>query len=379
MTQAFSDQDRTWVIFDTCTRPDYYRDVHRLLAGPCGWVMRYDYREQLLADDVVKAIRGGEPLPGNIVFAFAQIRTKGRGEETPTGTSGFADMLWVPTRYGEMLSVVESGGKFLFDFRLGDYPPLDLSTVVRELLQKHQVPFEKWVAFTGQALAPKQQASDDDASWRAIVETLTQPPSIFAGDAFWRIRRIKRSGTGAVLEPALVRETDANQIRQVTSSYQLVDGSSYAVEVVTCRSARGRTGGAPTEYTVDCTSDDENLRVIGPGRMSVRQYTADHFGLETESLTIPQARPAEVGFKTSPPDGVWPQGPELQIRFVIRKRLRTIFFGLTALALGTATGMKQFGPLMHGDASWQVVFFGVASVILVVLGATVWLGKFSTK
>jgi len=46
MSFTFDDESRLWAIFDTCTKPHYYQDVHNLLAAPQGWVLRYEYRKQ---------------------------------------------------------------------------------------------------------------------------------------------------------------------------------------------------------------------------------------------------------------------------------------------------------------------------------------------
>ncbi len=52
---AGDQQEFFWVIFDTSTRPQYYQDVHNILALPEGFVYRYDYRTSQMSPSAVQA------------------------------------------------------------------------------------------------------------------------------------------------------------------------------------------------------------------------------------------------------------------------------------------------------------------------------------
>ena len=45
---------RYWVIFDTCSVPEYYRDLHTVLASPSGAVVRYSYRAKYLTEEAIE-------------------------------------------------------------------------------------------------------------------------------------------------------------------------------------------------------------------------------------------------------------------------------------------------------------------------------------
>src|SRR5271167_4008546 len=70
----FDKAKRLWVIFDTSQYPAYYRDVHDLLAAPRGFVMRYQYREELLSNTAINFGVKNHPVP--ILFAYAQKNSK---------------------------------------------------------------------------------------------------------------------------------------------------------------------------------------------------------------------------------------------------------------------------------------------------------------
>jgi hypothetical protein len=39
------------VVFDTCTQPEYRRDLHRLLALPAGAILQYQYERRFMSPD----------------------------------------------------------------------------------------------------------------------------------------------------------------------------------------------------------------------------------------------------------------------------------------------------------------------------------------
>src|SRR5216683_3119537 len=108
MTLAMTDVDRFWVIFDTCTKLHYYPDLHKLMALPPGYILRYEYRAQWISDEALSAMtHPATGVPLQILLVYAQSRTYVRGGDSPDGehTPTFGDMLWVPTRLAEMVNI----------------------------------------------------------------------------------------------------------------------------------------------------------------------------------------------------------------------------------------------------------------------------------
>src|SRR6266853_2980410 len=363
MPRSFTDENRLWVVFDTCTRPDYYLDVHRILAAPMDWIVRYDYKAKYLTDDVVGALRGNNlPLPRDILLLYAQKITHVRGADPPKETPPFADMMWLPTRLGRMVNVVEEGEKFLFDFQVTDYPlpGTSVQAICRTLYDLRATPFEKWIAFANKApgldLIGGQQPTD--VNWHKIIEQLDRPPSQFAGDLFWRIHGVKRAGKPGRLEPSTFSERDGESIRQVRSHFSTRDASAYVAEITTLRSPEGRAGGPPQEFRILAKADNQDLlRVVGSGEIQPRQYTSDHLEFETGTLVFPKVRRVDLTLSTSPKDGIWPQGPELNLRFRVAKSWFALIGALVSLAIGSTLVVKEGRAVLATQAGWEDLVF----------------------
>lgn len=385
MPRSFTDESRLWVIFDTCTRPEYYMDVHRILAAPMEWIVRYDYKAKYLTNDVVEALReSNAPLPRDILLVYAQTSVHVRGADPPKQTPPFAEMIWLPTRVGRMMNIVEEGEKFFFDFQVTDYPSPgpNIQAICRALYDVTATPFSKWIAFAGKTkgldLVGGQQPTD--VNWHRIVEELDRPPSQFAGDLFWRVHSVKRSGKAGRLEPSTMSERDGDSIRQVRSHFSTLDASAYVAEITTLRSPAGRAGGAPQQFLIVAKADNQDLlRVVGPGEIQPRQYTSDHLEFETGTLVFPKGRRVDLTLSTSPKDGVWPQGPELNLRFRVAKSWFVLIGALVSLAIGSTLVAKEGRAVFVGQGGWEDGVFLVGGILLVALSATLWTGKLTTK
>jgi len=373
MTQrAFVDQSKYWVIFDTCPRPEYYLDVHNILAAPPGWVLRYEYRDKYVAPAALQVMNADDDLPDRILFGYTQPLTYARGGGALKETPGFDAMMWVPTRLGRMLNIVERAGQFFFDFEVLGYPMPGVAAtdIFRSLYGAHETPFWKWVTFLnrlGEFEALSTGSSDDN--WEAIVEQLDRPPSQFAGDVFWRLLGLKRSRHSEVIAPKQLVEAQAQETRQVKAYYPVRDALNYSIEITTKRSPEKRGGGPPLPYVIQGESDDRDImRVVGDGRIDARQYTSAHLELETKGLTWPKPRVVELSLVTEPKDGDWSQGPQTRLRVEVTKRPVSILLALVALALG---------GLIGSSAGWTTPLGVIASGLLTILGATLWTGKFT--
>lgn len=384
MTRTFTDDSRVWIIFDTCTRPEYYLDVHKILAAPAGWVVRYDYREKYLTEDVVAALREENALlPRDVLLLYAQIRTHVRGAEPPKDTPSFDQMTWTPTRLGRMVNVVEDAGKFYLDFQVLGYPSLapSIQLICRQLYGLKATPFWKWIAFADldDDFTPVRDGTAD-VNWHEIVEQLDQPPSQFAGDLFWRITSIRKSGTAGGLELSTRTERRGEAIRQVRSYLGVRDSAIYMAEITTMRSPASRTGGTSQQFRIVPESDSrELLRVVGPGYIAPRQYTSDHLELETGALVFPKSRPVDVTVSTTPKDGDWAQGPELKLRFEVSKSWASLFWALLSFAIGSTIVVKEGRAVLVAQGSWADAALLVGGFGLIALGGTLWTGKLTTK
>jgi hypothetical protein len=354
------------------------------MAAPPGWIVRYDYRTKLLTDEVVQGLNERDaPLPRDILLLYAQDKAFSRGDDPPKQTPPFADTMWVPTRLARMVNVVANAERFFFDFEVLEYPSPGpaVEAIVRTLHDSQATPFRKWIAFAFRdAGVDFTGGHSTDKNWLSIVVQLDVPPSQFAGDLFWRVSALKPLGRAGTLSPRRQTEKEGDSIRQVRSHFLVNDGSKYVAEIVTIRSPQKRGGGVPQQYKILGQSDNrELLRPIGNGEIEARQYTSEHLELETGRLLFPTSQRTDLTLSTVPRVGAWPDGPELKLRFEIRKPVRVLVLALAGLTIGTVLTVKEARAVFGSQGSSMDVFLLVAGVILVVLGATLWTGRASTK
>jgi hypothetical protein len=70
-----------WVMFDTSTRRDYYRDVHNLLALPPGSTLRYDYGEYHVSSAAKEEAEKGDASSKMVLIAYAQSKSFEKGAQ----------------------------------------------------------------------------------------------------------------------------------------------------------------------------------------------------------------------------------------------------------------------------------------------------------
>jgi hypothetical protein len=149
MCAAFADDTRSWLIFDACTRPAYYQDLHNILAAPAGHVLRYEYKEKYLTPEVRGTLSAARPQPKSVLLAYVQHRDFTRGGNAVFTLPTFGDGLWLATRFAEMMNVVREADRYFFDLSLGDYPQNRgaANDFFSTAFQNANTPPKAWVAF----------------------------------------------------------------------------------------------------------------------------------------------------------------------------------------------------------------------------------------
>ena len=154
------------IVFDTCTKPPYYKDVHQLLALPEGSYLCYDYEEDLFNIDglnaLEEAIRTSTPL--DTFLFYGQFKDFKKGSPDPRGVFGLDNSIIIPTRYARIrnLAVEERRGSagqsranIKFHMELMGFPNPDAPVVenlIRALSERRELPFSKWVVAVPEGL-----------------------------------------------------------------------------------------------------------------------------------------------------------------------------------------------------------------------------------
>ncbi len=381
MSPRFDDETNSWLIFDTCTRPPYYQDLHNILAGPAGHVLRYEYKEKYLTPEVRATLAAARALPKAVLLAYVQHREFTRGSNVAFTLPTFPEGLWLATRFGEMVNVVREADRYFFDLSLGGYPENEhAADLFAAAFERANTPPTAWVAFVSrESIAPLAGGSDDE-NFSHIAETLAVAPSQFAGDVFWRVLRVTRGGEGTAVTFTPEVDKFGDEVRHVRSAAPLKDAADYRLEISSLRSPASRTGGAPTSFRIEALSDNpDHVRVVGSGVIDVRQYTAVIVEVTTAPIvSIKDSVQTELRLLTKPFDGDWPQGPQLALRLRVKRQTRRMVLGLGSFSLGVACASPGLWGLANG-----YVFSGflglVAGCALMALGASLWTAKLSTR
>jgi hypothetical protein len=182
---------RFWVLFDTATRPEYYHDVHKVLALPEGALIEYQYRDVRMEDEAIAATnKRAKELPRSVLVVYAQWSEFRRGDPDPTGPKPSSEMLYQATRLAKLVALWRDGEHTTFQFRLGQHPhaaPELLTPILQELAQRSALPYTTWVGLsTGTEAVKTLIPADPVIEWQKTVERLATPPMQFGPDRFLR-------------------------------------------------------------------------------------------------------------------------------------------------------------------------------------------------
>jgi hypothetical protein len=379
---------RFWVIFDTCTRPEYYQDVHNLVALPSGASIRYEYRDKYLSKAAIDALGNDQWTPQPVLLVYGQWNNYQRGGNRPHPTPA-QEMVWLSTRIGEMQLIVREGDNFFFDIKVGDYPRPESAQLVRildPLVQARETPFDKWVSLSHEAEAlASLRGGNEDANWQSIVDILGTPPMQFADDAFWRVRGPFKGNTRRRLEPTYVEEkvevAEALETRKVRCLYDIFDSESCCI---------GITSHSPPPSSVR-TSSGDNLRrklellpdkdgpllVDGDAELDLRQYTEEIVTIRAKRYEEMDEKIGTLRLSSGTREDGWPLGAKLSLRFRVKKRRSKVLAGLLAgvaafAVSGVAVRLWDKEPLLSGSLF-------VVGGCLIVITALLLTGKLSFK
>jgi len=343
-----------WVMFDTGTRVDYYRDVHNLLALPIGSTIRYDYRENHITDDALAEARGNRK--GKVLLIYAQHRVFLKHDADPVGPLPYGDSLWIATRIADLSHIRIIGNRFYFDLELSGYPSeandaLDL--ILRPLADAGEVPFSKWIATSTKDRDLELVLEDEpSANWAATINRIGTPLSQFAGDSFWRVANITRRAERIPITPTLRNHVDNIDGHPVTTGvdaiYPAFELEQLAIQI---ESRMPEAGPVPAGAEPDDrrsvlfeTSDQGPLREFNGIALLLRRYLGgDRVEREVRGTNRLDAQLGELTLTTTPrDDAAYPIGPELTIQFEISKHPVRSYLAIL-LAIGAAAALAVGG------------------------------------
>lgn len=312
------------VVFDTCTRSQYYADVHQLLALPAGTILRYDYQEKYFSPEAFAFLRGLKEAdcPVDIILFYGQFNDYAKGSADPKGKLlGPANSVLIPTRYAKLRNVsVEErvGGNdgsrtiVYFHMELSGFPDPD-SSAIRPLLdmlaEKKELPFEKWVALAPKGADLSAFRQEGVELWGKVVDRLATPPSQFHGDVFWRIDHLEKEGSlGRTKIRPQPRASNRFGQQDYASDYHLDPLSSYLVTLSSfVPEAEGKD--LPDGTVVTIRADDGELLSIPQARQEFRRNASSQFKIDVKSVADINPRYIKLMLRTDVPEHTSPYTP----------------------------------------------------------------------
>ena len=321
-----------WVIFDTSTRPEYYRDVHNLLALPKGAVMRYEYRDKYLSERALRLAVDTAAAPTKVLLIYGQKPGFHRGDDNAKAKAPAKELEWVCTRFGTMREIpATNGANFFFDFSVEGYPKLDqvaLQKILAPLIEQSETPWDKWVAVSDDLSAYNDlNRGDEEKNWEAIVDRISGTQMQFHDDSFWRLKP-----TSSAAQAKLVTEVetigDTRQVRQVSSRYELFPDDVSTFEAFSYSPA-GRPSTQPSRVLKVQLDAGGPLVLDGPSSVDLRQYTAKTLKLRAKRSDDEDIATWPVQFKTLSDQTAWPDGPSIELVFQVSQHRPAVIPPLT--------------------------------------------------
>lgn len=371
MPSADVQQPGFWVIFDTCMRPEYYQDVHNILALPAKHLYRYEYRLSEMADAALTAAKA-HPWPSQALLVYCQAKTFKRGGPEPTGILPQNEMLWIGTRLAEVRFLYDAGDVYYFDLMLGDYPSDNataLAEIVTPLVAVSAVPFQKWVAISSeeQSLDVLRRGTFHK-KWTEVTERLATPPAQFAGDVFWRL-------VGPVTTVRETRQPNSRTHIGAMSYFKAFEGERHRFTVVS-HSLRGSA--APQAQVNLATAQNGPLVLESNSPITIRPHSAFSFAVKVGRSDVLDDWESTLSAMTPSSRQLWPLGPNVTFTYVVRKRVWKVLLGSLCVILGSVLALAQFLDLL-GKGSPLALGLTVVGGLLVTVGTLLLQGKLAIK
>lgn len=342
-------------------------------------MLRYDYQQRHVSASAIEFARSHAHRRVPVLLAYAQKNIAyTRGENKSLIPDGEYDTVFVATRLAEMVNVATEADTYYFDFEVRGYPNQSnsLSDIITPLVATHEVPWEKWVALSTRVDSLESlKAGDASGNWSEIIRKIGNPPMQFSDDAYWRLSG-PFSLQGKPIQVSLERITSQGSMAQVRSFYPIRDHEQ--TRFFLSSATAGQIPPTRPEYEVRAESSDSKvLKIAGSGIYELRHHTTQPVDLLPESVPPLSTRMADIHFATHP-DGPWPKGASLALRFLARKSYLSQAIGIVCGLAGVVGGIIAASKLFEYDVL-NGVYIAIASALLIVLSSFVLTGKLQFK
>lgn len=352
----------TFVIFDTSTIPEYYLDVHNLLAYPSGWILRYEYREKYLCPKAIeicnKHIKESCDIPVLLMYGQGKNYLKSKCADKPKFEKH--EMIWAATRFAKIIYINLENDNYYFYMELGGYPSEDTNglNAIIDCLGDY-VPFNKWVTVGYEDLSQAtRKLGSSEENWKNVVCKIGAPPFQFSGDSFWRIISVtqnnKRKSKRLLINHSLLDHIECPIIDTFENCQLEFHIQSYSPTTDTFeRNSKS--------ITVDYAS--YLMQPENPSKIDIRRYGSSIYPVHTNVISGCFLQKANITFSSDGDNNTFPNGPKLSFLVCVRKsKLKFTLFSFSFI-LGTI--LLAITPYLDNtDLQWKILCSSIGVVLL---------------
>lgn len=380
----------TLVVFDTCTKPPYYTDVHKLLALPAGTYLRYDYEEKLFSEGALAVLREATSasLPIDAILFYGQFNTYKKAEPDPLGVFAIDNSILIPTRYAKIRNVAfdpKIGGNgqprtnIIFHMELLGFPDPDAPAIpglMQLLANRGEMPFSKWIAKVPDDADLVGLREKSTNLWGKVVDRLASHPSQFNGDVFWRIGHLEKiSGSTAREIVPTPRTTNVFGGKEFFADYELNPLSDYRVTITNIVPG-AENKELPAKTSVTAIEDTTKLLGLPERARELRRNDGAQFTFTVHRVDEMTTRYAKLLFETMVKDHTspYPAGSVAEISIAVQSSGYRLAGAIMLAAFAAAAGIGATAVAKNGEVLAAEVL-GVVGVVLLVAASFAFFGK----
>jgi len=366
-----------WVIFDTCTKPSYYQDVHNILALPYDYIVRYSYSSKYLSKCAIKKVDSYPNILKDALLVYGQYESFKKGDDKDKYNSS-QKMIWIFTRFAKIAHIYKDASNYYFDLILKEYPNkndiIPKEKIIGDLSRKKQTPFNLWIAISYlyddfKCLLKNGNKYDN---WSSIVDSFHSNNIQFKSDSFWQIRGPFNLKNYELITPRHEDEytKEENEKRVISKiSYFVVNNfQKFCFEIVNREPRNNKINKnlinlSKRKLRKIFIKDESNRITTQQSSIPLRSYFSNNIRFSVNPSRIITQQESIISFKTVPQQTEWPIGPNIKI--VFRIRWYQLIFGIFFLVLGPLLSFNA-NNIANGNSLISNIFFagGTLSLLL---------------
>ena len=374
--------DRFWVIFDTCTRPEYYQDVHNILALPKNSIIRYNYNEKYLDKLAEQIVQNSNQFPEHVLLVYGEFDDykKGNGIEIfRKNKDEKKQFRIVPTRICKLINLQKINEEVYFDLQLKDYPypssKGNLENIITSL--DNNTPFNeksKYISISGslENFNFLKTSGNDKDNWASIIKEF-QNETQFKDDSFWRIEGpYKANGDLIDTHLSFNKESQSSYLNH----YVITEGEEFYFNLYnyeprsTIKYDTLKTkileGLSYDDFVRKVIVDDRNSPVVSFLKsIELRQYFISKIKFQKNFNPSLATKEGACYFSTNGQVNEWPIGANFYLYFQLKKSLKKVIFSIILVLIGTSA-ISYSSWLSKTDIIQSIIMLNFGTLALLI-------------